>query len=166
MTESRNRFFFRPFNPFSRVKRGEKGKKRRRNSLGFTSPWITRREIPREKERERFVFQLNNECRNLTPPPIHPFRLNSLAPSLSLSPLLASCNVWNVRPTSLRRERSLAKLSVEKFATSSCTRRHHRCHTISFYIGFGKIGTDFHDIVTNLNIDLSNNFVSNNFLAY
>lgn len=118
----------------------------------------------REKERERFVFQLNNECRNLTPPPIHPFRWNSL--SLSLSPLLASCNVWNVRPTSLRRERSLAKLSVEKFATSSCTRRHRRCHTISFYIGFGKIGTDFHDIVTNLNIDLSNNFVSNNFLAY
>lgn len=125
----------------------------------------TMRDSSRERERERFVFQLNNECRNLTPPRFTPFG-GTLPLSLSLSPLLASCNVWNVRPTSLRRERSLAKLSVEKFATSSCTRRHHRCHTISFYIGFGKIGTDFHDIVTNLNIDLSNNFVSNNFLAY
>ena len=169
MTESRNRFFFRPFNPFSRVKRGEKGKKRRRrNSLGFTSPWITRRDIPRERERKRergLCFNWITSVATWLHPRFTPFGWTLSLP-LSLSPLLASCNVWNVRPTSLRRERSLAKLSVEKFATSSCTRRHHRCHTISFYIGFGKIGTDFHDIVTNLNIDLSNNFVSNNFLAY
>ena len=126
----------------------------------------TTRDSSRERERERgLCFNWITSVATWLHPRFTPFGWTLSLP-LSLSPLLASCNVWNVRPTSLRRERSLAKLSVEKFATSSCTRRHHRCHTISFYIGFGKIGTDFHDIVTNLNIDLSNNFVSNNFLAY
>lgn len=51
-------------------------------------------------------------------------------PSESLSLSLPSwpCNVWNVRPTSLRRERSLAKLSVEKFS------RRLRVHVTSWLL--------------------------------
>lgn len=115
--ESRNRFFFRPFNPFSRLneEKSKEKKKRKKFIRIYTPVNNTRRDSSRG---------LCFSCDWITSVAtwLHPDSPLSEQHTLSLSLSFPSwpCNVWNVRPTSLRRERSLAKLSVEKFATSSC----------------------------------------------